>query len=255
MARDGVEFLHGARLARVERRGEERVLHFERGGRAESLPADRILVAAGRAPNVEGLALERAGIAHDARGIRVDDRLRTTHPRVYALGDVASRLQFTHAADAQARMVIANALFFGRGRASRHVVPWCTYTSPEIAHVGMYEEEARKAGHAVQTFTVDLGEVDRAVLDGAAAGMVRVHVRKGSDRILGATIVAEHAGDMIGELALAVTAGAGLSAIGRTIHPYPTQAEAIKKVADAWSRTRLTPAVRRIFEVFFRVFR
>jgi pyruvate/2-oxoglutarate dehydrogenase complex dihydrolipoamide dehydrogenase (E3) component len=255
MARDGVTFLHGAALSRVERRGEERIVHFERAGRAESLPADQILVAAGRTPNLEGLVLERAGVAHDARGIQVDDRLRTSNPRVYAIGDVASRFQFTHAADAQARMVIANALFFGRGRASRHVIPWCTYTCPEVAHVGMYEDEARKAGHGVQTITVELGEVDRAVLDGASEGMVRVHLKKGSDRILGATIVAEHAGEMIGELALAVTARVGLSAISRTIHPYPTQAEAIRKAADAWNRARLTPVVRRIFELFFRVFR
>jgi pyruvate/2-oxoglutarate dehydrogenase complex dihydrolipoamide dehydrogenase (E3) component len=255
MTRDGVAFLNGAKLRKIERRGEERVVHFERDGRAEILPVDRILVAAGRAPNVEGLGLERAGIAHDERGIRVDDRLRTTNPRVYAIGDVASRFQFTHAADAQARMVIANALFFGRGRASRHVIPWCTYTCPEVAHVGMYEEEARKAGHRVQTITVDLGDVDRAVLDDASEGMVRVHLKEGTDRILGATIVAEHAGDMIGELALAITAGTGLSAIGRTIHPYPTQAEAIRKTADAWNRGRLTPTVRRIFGVFFRIFR
>jgi pyruvate/2-oxoglutarate dehydrogenase complex dihydrolipoamide dehydrogenase (E3) component len=255
MARDGVSFLHGARLLRIERRGEERVVHFERDGRVESLPADQILVAAGRAPNVEGLALDRAGIAYDERGIQVDDRLRTSNRRVYALGDVASRFQFTHAADAQARLVIANALFFGRGRASRHVIPWCTYTRPEVAHVGMNEEEARRAGHRVQTITVGLGEVDRAVLDGASEGMVRVHVKEGTDRILGGTIVAEHAGDMIGELTFAITACRGLSAIGRTIHPYPTQSEAIRKAADVWSRARLTPTIRRIFDTYFRFIR
>ena len=258
MTRDGVGFLHGVRLLKVEARGSERILHYEREGRLESLTADQVLTAAGRTPNVEGLALERAGIEFDARrGVTVDDRLRTTNPRVFAIGDVASRYQFTHAADAQARMVIANALFFGRGggRASRHVIPWCTYTSPEIAHVGLTEEEARKAGHRVQTVTVGMAEVDRAVLEGSTDGLVRVHLKQGTDRILGATIVAEHAGDLIGELALAITAGTGLSAIGRTIHPYPTQAEAIRKAADAWNRTRLTPSARRIFGAFFRLFR
>ncbi|MGH9750892.1 MAG: mercuric reductase, partial [Candidatus Polarisedimenticolia bacterium] len=257
MTRDGVEFLHDARLIKAERQGSGRLLHYERAGRLESLPAEQILTAAGRTPNVEGLALERAGIAFDARGVTVDDRLRTSNPRVFAIGDVASRYQFTHAADAQARMVIRNALFFGLGggRASRHVIPWCTYTSPEIAHVGLYEEEARKAGHEVQTMTVEMSEVDRAVLDGSAEGLVRVHLKQGTDRILGATIVAEHAGDLIGELALAITAGTGLSAIGRTIHPYPTQSEAIRKAADAWNRTRLTPSARRIFGAFFRLFR
>jgi pyruvate/2-oxoglutarate dehydrogenase complex dihydrolipoamide dehydrogenase (E3) component len=255
LARDGVEIVHGARLERVERRGAERVLRFERGGRRESLAADQILVAAGRAPNVESLDLDRAGIRFSDKGVEVDDRLRTANPRVYAVGDVCSRYQFTHAADAQARLVIANALFFGRGRASRLVVPWCTYTSPEVAHVGMTAEEAGRAGLALDTITVPLHDLDRAVLEGATEGFVRVHLRKGTDRILGATLVAEHAGDMIGELALAVTARAGLAAIGSTIHPYPTVAEAIRKSADAWRRTRLTPFVRRVFGLFFKIVR
>jgi pyruvate/2-oxoglutarate dehydrogenase complex dihydrolipoamide dehydrogenase (E3) component/uncharacterized membrane protein YdjX (TVP38/TMEM64 family) len=253
LARDGVTFAHGTKLLRVERRGEERVIHCERGGRAETIVVDRILVAAGRAPNVERLALEAGGVRFTPRGIDVDDRLRTSNRKVYAIGDVASPYQFTHVADAQARLVIANALFFGRGRASRLVIPWCTYTSPEVAHVGMSEDDAVRAGMAVDTITVPLHDLDRAVLEGATEGFARVHLRKGTDRILGATLVAKHAGDMIGELALAITAGVGLSAIGRTIHPYPTSGEVIRKTADAWRRTKLTPFAKKVFERFFRI--
>jgi pyruvate/2-oxoglutarate dehydrogenase complex dihydrolipoamide dehydrogenase (E3) component len=131
-------------------------------------------------------------------------------------------------------------------------MPWCTYTSPEVAHDGLYAAEAEKAGHAVDTITVPLEHLDRAILDGANTGFVRVHLKKGTDRILGATLVAEHAGDMISELALAITAGTGLGAIGSTIHPYPTQGEIMRKAADAWRRTKLTPTVKRIFSAWFR---
>ncbi len=255
LRRDGVAMRLGVTFLSVERRGDERVVHVQRDGRTESLAADQILVATGRTPNIETLALERAGVAYSDKGVTVDDRLRTINRRVYAIGDVCSRYQFTHAADAHARLVVANALFFGRGRASRLVMPWCTYTSPEVAHVGLYEKDARAAGHAVDTITVSLEELDRAVLDEANRGFVRVHLKRGTDRILGATLVAEHAGDMIGELALAITAGVGLGRIGATIHPYPTQGEIIRKAADAWRRTKLTPTVKRIFEAFFRIVR
>ncbi|MFQ5877454.1 MAG: mercuric reductase [Acidobacteriota bacterium] len=255
MVRDGVDLRLGLRILSVERRADERVVHYERDGRRESVAGDRLLVAAGRAPNVEGLGLEAAGVRHGPGGVGVDDRLRTTNPKVYAVGDVCSRHRFTHAADAHARLVVQNALFFGRGRVSALVMPWCTFTSPEIAHVGMYERDALAAGYAVETITWSIEHLDRAVLDGADEGLVRVHLKKGTDRILGATLVAEHAGDMIGELALAITAGVGLGKIGRTIHPYPTQGEATRKVADAWRRTKLTPTVRKVFDIFFRTFK
>jgi pyruvate/2-oxoglutarate dehydrogenase complex dihydrolipoamide dehydrogenase (E3) component len=147
-----------------------------------------------------------------------------------------------------ARIVIQNALFLGRVKVSALTIPWCTYTDPEIAHVGLYENEARARGIAVETFTQPLAEVDRAVLDGEMEGFVRVHVHKGTDRILGATVVARHAGEMISELTLAITARVGLKTLAKTIHPYPTQGEAIKKAADAYNRTRLTPWVKRLFE-------
>lgn len=257
MTAEGVRVLHEAHVVRAERRGADRVLVVEREGRTEELGGDQVLVAVGRTPNVEGLGLEMAGVACGPGGVTVNDRLRTSNPRVFAVGDVWSPYQFTHSADAQARLVVANALFFGLGggRASRLVVPWTTYTSPEVAHVGLYERDASAAGHEVQTITVPLHDVDRAVLDGQDEGFLRVHLERGTDRILGATLVAEHAGEMIGEIALAITRGIGLAGIGATIHPYPTQSEAFRKAADAWRRSKLTPSARRVFQAFFRFVR
>jgi pyruvate/2-oxoglutarate dehydrogenase complex dihydrolipoamide dehydrogenase (E3) component len=254
MERDGVRLLHGARVTRVERRGDERFVHAERDGRTVEIAADELLVAVGRAPNVEGLGLEPAGVRYDRRGVAVDDRLRTSNPRIYAVGDVNGKFQFTHNSDFQARYAIQNALFFGRKRVSALVMPWCTFTSPEIAHVGMYEADARAAGHDVDTLTLPLEENDRALLDGEAEGFLRVHLRRGTDRIVGATLVAEHAGDMISELTVAIVNGVGLGGVGAAIHPYPTQSEVFRRAADIWRRGKLTPRVRRAFSAFFRLF-
>jgi pyruvate/2-oxoglutarate dehydrogenase complex dihydrolipoamide dehydrogenase (E3) component len=255
LARDGVRLVLDCRVERAERDAEDRLLHLvvrgPAGDRPETLRADAILVAAGRVPNVDGLGLEAIGVAFDReRGVRVDDHLRTTNPRIYAAGDVCSTRRFTHHSDFQARLVIQNALFLGRARATALTLPWCTYTDPEIAHVGLYEQEARARGIPVRTFVQELADVDRAVLDGETEGFVKVHVRAGTDRILGATIVARHAGEMLPELSLAIVGKLGLGAIARTIHAYPTQAEAIRKTADAYNRTRLTPLVQTILRTW-----
>lgn len=253
MERDGVRLCFNCRLENTARRGGEKVLTFAGNGESRDLTVDEILVGIGRAPNVDGLGLETAGVTYDPKsGVQVNERLQTSNPKIFAAGDICFPYKFTHTADALARILLANALFMGRQKTSALVVPWCTYTDPEIAHVGMYEQEARERGIDVLTLTVPLTEVDRALLDGETAGFTRVHLKKGTDKILGGTIVARHAGEMISELSLAMTAGLGLSAIGRTIHPYPTQAEAIKKLADAYNRTRLTPLVRRILGVWLR---
>ncbi len=254
LARDGVVFRFGARILGVSESGGEKIVRFETEGREESVAADRILVAAGRSPNVDDLGLDAARVAVDGR-IRVDDRMRTTNSRIFALGDVASGYQFTHAADAQARIVLANALFFGRAKASRLVIPWTTYTSPELAQVGWTARDARSSGIPCETFDVPLSSLDRAVLDGDDEGFLRIVVKKRSDTILGATLVAERAGDLIGEIVLAMTARIGLAAIGRTVHPYPTQGEAIRKAADSWRRTKLTPRAQSALTWFFRSFR
>jgi pyruvate/2-oxoglutarate dehydrogenase complex dihydrolipoamide dehydrogenase (E3) component len=213
----------------------------------EVIEVDAILVGAGRAANVDGLGLEEAGIKYSADGVWVDDFLRTSHPRVFAAGDIASKYKFTHAADALARIALRNALFLGRARASRLLVPWCTYTDPELAHVGLGPREAEEQGIKIQTFDQRFADLDRAILDGETEGLVRIHTRAGSDEIVGGTIVARHAGDMIGEITLAMHAKVGLGRLASVIHPYPTQAESIRKLGDAYNRTRLTPWVAGLF--------
>jgi pyruvate/2-oxoglutarate dehydrogenase complex dihydrolipoamide dehydrogenase (E3) component len=245
LQRDGVRVWTNCHATGALKRNGEKVLQVRHLDRPVELDVDAILLAVGRTPNVEELHLETGAVAHDAAiGIHVDDRLRTTNRRVYAAGDCCARLQFTHAADAMARLAVRNALFPGHRRASSLVIPWCTYTDPEVAHVGLYEHEAREAGMPVATITQPLDHVDRAVLDGETAGFARVHVRAGTDRIVGATIVAAHAGEMMGEMVLAMTAGLGLRELADTVHPYPTQAEALRKLGDAYNRTRLTGWVK-----------
>jgi pyruvate/2-oxoglutarate dehydrogenase complex dihydrolipoamide dehydrogenase (E3) component len=244
--REGIDLQLGVKIIAVERQGADRIIHLERGGKNFNVIADAILVSAGRAPNVEGLDLKTAGVAYDISGITVNDNLQTSNPNVYASGDICSPYKFTHSADAQSRILIANALFMGRQKTSALTIPWCTYTDPEIAHVGMYERDAQAKGYEVTTLTVPLTDVDRAILDGETEGFARVHLQKGTDRILGATIVSRHAGEMINELSLAITSGVGLGAIAKTIHPYPTQAEVVKKLADMYNKTRLTSFVHRL---------
>jgi pyruvate/2-oxoglutarate dehydrogenase complex dihydrolipoamide dehydrogenase (E3) component len=244
--RDGVKLLCCGHNLEVKNDGGLR-LAVESHGQGYDEPIDKLLVAVGRAPNVENLDLEAVGVDYGKKGVKVNDRLQTTNPKIYAAGDVCSPYQFTHAADFMARIVIQNALFMGRKKASALKIPWCTYTSPEIAHVGLYEHEADEKGIEIDTYLQHFAEVDRAILDGDDNGMVKVHVKKGSDQIVGATIVARNAGDMISEITLAMTHGLGLSKIGSTIHPYPTQAEAIRKLGDQYNRTRLTPLVKSLF--------
>ncbi len=223
-------------------------LAVESHGQQYDEPVDQLLVAVGRAPNVENLNLDGVGVEYDRKGVKVNDRMQTTNSRIYAAGDICSPYQFTHAADFMARIVIQNALFKGRAKSSSLVIPWCTYTSPEIARVGLHEMQAKEKGIEVDTFVQQFHEVDRAILEGDDEGFVKVHVRKGTDQIVGATIVARNAGDMISEITLAMTHGLGLKKIGGTIHPYPTQAEAIRKLGDQFNRTRLTPFVKSLFQ-------
>ncbi|MBI3804417.1 MAG: mercuric reductase [Nitrospirae bacterium] len=257
MEREGVTVRFQADLLRAEGQGGEKVLHYRAAGEEKRWVGDAILAAAGRRPNVDRLGLEGAGIAYDTeQGVQVNDRLQTTHPKIFAAGDVCSPQRFTHAADAMAQIVVQNALFphpFGLGYAGTGslIIPWCTYTDPEVAHVGLYEAEAEAKGIEVESHTVSLREVDRAILDGEEEGFARVHLKKGTDRILGATVVASHAGDLISQFALAMTAGIGLGKIARTIYPYPTQAEVIKKVAVAWRKGALTGGKKKILRRWF----
>ena len=238
------------RICKVERKGDEKVIHVAGPFEVEEqIVVDEILVGAGRAPNVQNLGLESAGVEYDERrGVTVDDSLRTTNRRIFAAGDVCMAWKFTHAADAAAKIVVQNALFLGRKKLSKLVMPWCTYTDPEVAHVGLHPREAELRGIQIDTYQVPISKANRAVIDGEEEGFVKVHVKKGGDQIVGATIVAGHAGEMISEITLAMHKGVGLGAFTDVIHPYPTQAEAIKAAAGLYTRTRLTPFVKRLFE-------
>lgn len=253
---EGVAIRLSTRLTRVEvgEDGGKRAIvenTADDDGNEEFIPFDEILIAVGRSPNVTGLDFERAGVRFDSRtGVEVDDHLRTSNPNIYAAGDICMATKFTHAADFAARAVIQNALFFGRKKLSALNIPWCTYTDPEIAHVGLYERDAVARGLEVDTFVREFSDVDRAITEGDDAGFVKIHTRRGSDRILGATIVARSAGDLISEVSVAMAGGMGLAKLSSVIHPYPTQAEAIRQVGDAFNRTRLTPRVKRLFERF-----
>jgi pyruvate/2-oxoglutarate dehydrogenase complex dihydrolipoamide dehydrogenase (E3) component len=249
--RDGIRLILGCKTKQVERNFGGKVIHIECQGKEEAIVADEILVGTGRAPDVEGLNLEPVVVRYDKReGVIVNDYLQTTNPNIYAAGDISLKYKFTHTADAAARIVIQNALFGGRKKWSALTIPWTTYTDPEIAHVGMYEKDALEKGIAVDTFTRQFEEVDRAVVDGEEEGFVKVHVKKGTDKILGATIVARHAGEMINEITLAMAGSLGLKTLGNVIHSYPTQAEAIRHVADAYNRTRLTPFIKKLFNLW-----
>lgn len=247
MRRDGVDLQNGISDLRVDS-GEPIHLSWSANGADHQATVDQLLIATGRRPNVENLNLEVVGVDYDEKGIKVNDRLQTTNKHIFAAGDICSPYQFTHAADFMARAVIQNALFFGRKRWTDLVIPWCTYTTPEVAHVGLSQHQAKEKGLAIDTYVQPFSEIDRAILEGEIYGFVKVHVKKGTDKIVGATIVAPSAGEMISEITLAMTHGLGLSKIGSTIHPYPTQTEAIRKLGDQYNRTRLTPFVKSLFQ-------
>ena len=249
LARDGVNLLFGSRIQEVRKEGDEKVIKLECGGDPIELRVSEILVGAGRAPNIQGLNLEAVGVEYDKRtGVRVNDYLQTSNPRIYAAGDICFPYKFTHTADALARIVVRNTLFPGRSKSNALTIPWCTYTDPEISRVGLSEKEAETKGIPVTTFKLELSELDRAILDGEDEGFLKVLVKKGTDKILGATLVARHAGEIISEITLAMTSGLGLGKIGKTIHPYPTQAEIVKRASDTYFRTRLTPFVKTLFQ-------
>jgi len=258
--RDGIQLLCCGKDLKITADSDGKRLSIDSHGKHYDVAVDEILVGAGRIPNTEGLGLELVGVEFNKTGVKVNDRLQTTNPKIFAAGDICFPFKFTHTADAMAQIVIQNALFphpFGLGYASTKslIIPWATYTEPEIAHVGMYETEAKDKGIEVDTFTFKLDEVDRAILDGEDEGFARVHVKKGTDTILGATIVAAHAGDMISEFTLAMKGGLGLSTITGTIHPYPTQAEVIKKVANAWRKTTFTEGKKKLLSKLFALMR
>ena len=254
LLRDGIRLVLGCQLLGVEKTSAGKIVHFEYDGKREYIAVDEILAGAGRQPNVESLNLESVGVEYDLRkGVVVNDNLQTSNSKIYAAGDICMNWKFTHAADAAARIVLKNTLFspfgIGKYKLSDLTMPWVTYTAPEIAHVGMYEEDAQAKGIDCNIIKIDFDDVDRALADGETEGFLKVLHQKGSDRILGATIVANHAGEMISEVTTAIVHKIGLSKMSSVIHPYPTQAEAIKKAADTYRRTLLTPTTKKFLGI------
>jgi pyruvate/2-oxoglutarate dehydrogenase complex dihydrolipoamide dehydrogenase (E3) component len=245
MARDGIGIHLNTDTVRVRKEGNEKIAELISDDYKFTIAADEILVGIGSTPNVSGMNLEAVGVDYNKEdGIATNDYLQTTNSRIYAAGDVCSEHKFPHIETAAADIVVNNALFHGRDKLSSLAIPWCTYTDPEIAHVGLYVKEARAKGIPVKTFTVMMHDVDRAITDGEDEGFVKIHVKEGTDKIIGATVAASHAGEMISELSLAMCAGIGLGALAKVNHPYPTQGQAIKMAADAYIATRQSSPMR-----------
>ena len=254
---DGIKLVLNSQIQQVKEGAEGKIISFSGHTGQESVTVDEILVGAGRQFNVD-LNLEAVGVEYDLRkGIKVNDHLQTTNPKIYGAGDICMKWKFTHAADAAARIVIKNTLFspfgLGKSKLSDLIMPWVTYTDPEIAHVGMYEDEAQKKGIDCHTIKINFDDVDRALADGETEGFLKILHKRGSDEILGATIVARHGGEMISEITTAMIGGMGLSKLSTVIHPYPTQAAAIKQAADAYRRTLLTEKTKKLLGFLYKL--
>jgi pyruvate/2-oxoglutarate dehydrogenase complex dihydrolipoamide dehydrogenase (E3) component len=259
LIKEGIRLVLNCQLESVSQNPEGKVIRFVGDYRgSESIVVEEILAGAGRQPNVESLNLEAVGVEYDARkGVLVNDYLQTTNSKIYGAGDICMNWKFTHAADAAARIVLKNTLFspFGlnKSKLSDLVMSWVTFTDPEIAHVGMYEDEAQAKGIDCNTIKIDFNDVDRALADGETEGLLKILHKQGSDEILGATIVARHGGEMISEITTAMIGGMGLSKLSTVIHPYPTQAMAIKQAADAYRRTLLTEKTKKLLGFLYKL--
>ena len=258
LIKEGIRLVLNSNLQVVKQSFGGKVINFTGDRGQETIVVDEILAGAGRQPNVESLNLEAVGVEYDLRkGVKVNDNLQTTNSKIYGAGDICMDWKFTHAADAAARIVIKNTLFspfgFGKSKLSDLVMPWVTYTDPEIAHVGMYEEEAQAKGIDCNTIKIDFDDVDRALADGETGGFLKILHQRGSDEILGATIVARHGGEMISEITTAIIGGMGLSKLSTVIHPYPTQASAIKQAADTYRRTLLTERTKKLLGFLYKL--
>jgi pyruvate/2-oxoglutarate dehydrogenase complex dihydrolipoamide dehydrogenase (E3) component len=244
LRREGVTILDRARAVSVERHAQGKSVTIGLPGGEDRIDVDEILVAAGRRANVEDLGLADVGIEFDSRRVHVDRRCRTGLPSVWAVGDVAGPYQFTHWAGYQARIVIRNVLFPGAWRYDDAAVPWTTFTEPEVARLGLSEDDARRKNLAYDVHRVPFDENDRALCEAEPEGFVKVLTRRGGGRILGAAVVHEHAGEILHELVLAQKYGLSLAKLSAPIHVYPTLAEANRAVGDNYLLARVSPAVR-----------
>jgi pyruvate/2-oxoglutarate dehydrogenase complex dihydrolipoamide dehydrogenase (E3) component len=253
---EGIRVLRSSQVSRVlmnDGKVRFELVRRPRGARESEemqVVADTLLVSAGRVPNIQRLNLETAGVKFNARGIEVNAYLQTSQPHIYAAGDIVGPYQFTHTADAQARVVVRNILMpfqLLRQKMDYSVVPWCTYTDPEVARVGLNEAEAKQQNIPYDLIRVGIDQLDRAIVEGEELGFIKVLTAKGSDKILGVTIIAAHAGDLLHEFVLAAKYRIGLGQLATTIHAYPTFAELARKVGDHYNKKRLTPFLRKAF--------
>lgn len=251
--KENIRVMLKTEVKKVDMSEDKKHIHVSHEQGEEIIEADEIMVGVGRTPNIDGLNLEAAGVDYDrGSGVKVNDYLQTTNRRIYAAGDVCFPYKFTHIADATARIVIQNALFIRSKKSKSMTIPWCTYTDPEIAHVGLYEKDLNAKGIPFDTFIRELKDVDRAILDGEVNGFIKLHVKKGKDKILGGTIVAKHAGEMISELTLAMVSGKGLRTLNNVIHPYPTQAEALRQAASQYYMNKFSLSLKKWLTRWFR---
>lgn len=251
---EGIELFTGTKATGFEQKNGEIISRVERGDDTLTLKSEALLVATGRKPNIEGLGLEAAGVDFDRKGVKADASLTTSKPHIFACGDIVGPYQFTHTADYQARIVVRNILFpWKKAKADYSWVPWVTYTDPEVAQVGLTEQEAKAKDVPHSVYRFDWEDLDRAITDSEESGFIKVLTPPGKDRILGATIVGVHAGDILHELVVAAKHGVGLSRLSGTIHAYPTLSQSVQRVSDAYQRTRLTPRVAGIFRWLYRL--
>ncbi len=248
---EGIDVRFETEVLRVEG-NPNLIVHLKSKSGTATIPADRILVATGRTPNVEGLGLEVAGVEFDNRGVKVDRRHRTTNPHMFAAGDICSGLKFTHAAYAQAEYACLNALLPFRLNVRDRVMSWVTFTDPEVAHAGVGWDELRKMTDSLDTYTQPINLNDRAQTESESCGFARIHCHKGSDKIIAATVVCRHAGEVIAGLSLAITNGLRLRHVQKTILAYPTRSELVRKIADEWKFSTLTPFTKRLVGLWFR---
>ena len=243
---EGMTILTHSEILRVSAGHLNKEVEIRTAGSTQNIKAEALLVATGRIPSLGKLELQRAEIAFDRRGIQVDDRLQTTNRRVYAAGDCIGKMANTHAADAMARICIQNAFFWGRKKLSRLIVPRTTFTDPEVAHVGITRREAAQREIALDHFREDFQHIDRAVLEGNPTGYAEIHCRRGTDQILGASIVGPQAGELIGVITLMLANRLPLRSLAKTIQCYPTHSGILKTLADQYTKTQLTPLRARL---------
>ena len=251
LSADGVVIATNAKATRVDTNGSGKSIEIEVDTDGESaideISVDEVVASVGRSPNVDNLGLESAGVGYDLdEGIHTNGYLQTSNRRIYAAGDISSKWKFTHTADAQAAMVIHNSLFLRTKNCDSLVVPWCTYTDPEVAHVGRYPEKAAGKRKGADTYAASLEDNDRAILDGETNGLIEIYTQKGTDTIVGATMVGRNAGEIISELTLAIKSGTSLTQLASVIHPYPARAGIVRDAAREFMRSRLTPRLKRI---------